>query len=192
MLPIILASSSIYRKALLQRLNVSFSCISPRVDESPKPYETPHMLAQRLAIEKASAIANTHPNHLIIGSDQVACIDQHLMGKPNCFEQAFKQLTMASGKTVSFYTGLCLLNSATNQQQTAVVPFHVHFRELSETTIKRYLAIEEPYDCAGSFKAEGLGICLFKATKGSDPTSLMGLPLITLVDMLQQEQVAIP
>ncbi|UYZ83002.1 Maf family nucleotide pyrophosphatase [Entomomonas sp. E2T0] len=192
MSPIILASSSSYRQQLLQRLKIDFQAISPNIDETPLLNETPTEMTKRLAISKAKALANQYPNHLIIGSDEVACLENKIMGKPHHFDQAFKQLKMASGKTVVFHTGLALLNSKTGSLQVDSIPFYVHFRELSDDAIKRYLEIEQPFDCAGSIKAEGLGICFFKGMEGSDITSLMGLPLIRLVDMLQKEQLFIP
>ncbi|MFD1259985.1 Maf family protein [Entomomonas asaccharolytica] len=192
MLPIVLASSSSYRQQLLQRLKIDFNAISPDIDESPLPNESPAKLTERLAISKAKALATRCPKHLIIGSDEVACLEGEIMGKPHHFEQAFKQLKMASGKTVIFYTGLALYNSATGSLQVDTIPFYVHFRELSDSAITKYLEIEKPFDCAGSIKAEGLGICFFKGMEGSDITSLMGLPLIRLVDMLQKEQLFIP
>ncbi len=192
MLPIILASSSSYRQQLLQRLKLDFHAVSPNIDESPLANETPEQLTARLAVNKAKALAKQYPNHLIIGSDEVACLENNILGKPHHFEQAFKQLKMASGKVVTFYTGLALFNSKTDSLQVDTIPFHVHFRELSDSAITRYLEIEQPFDCAGSIKAEGLGICFFKAMEGSDITSLMGLPLIRLVDMLQKEQYFIP
>lgn len=192
MLPIILASSSSYRQQLLQRLKLDFQAVSPNIDESPLANETPQQLTARLAVNKAKALTEQYPNHLIIGSDEVACLENNILGKPHHFEQAFKQLKMASGKVVTFYTGLALFNSQTNSLQVDTIPFHVHFRELTDSAITRYLEIEQPFDCAGSIKAEGLGICFFKAMEGSDITSLMGLPLIRLIDMLQQEQYFIP
>lgn len=192
MSPIILASSSSYRQQLLQRLKIDFKAISPNIDETPLVNETPAEMTKRLAINKAKALANQYPNHLIIGSDEVACLDGQIMGKPHHFEQAFKQLKMASGKTVTFYTGLALFNSSTYSLQVDTIPFYVHFRELSDRAITKYLEIEQPFDCAGSIKAEGLGICFFKGMEGSDITSLMGLPLIRLVDMFHNEQLFIP
>lgn len=192
MLPIILASSSPYRQMLLQRLQLPFTAISPDIDETAHSDEAPQALTKRLATEKAQALAKDHPQHLIIGSDEVACLDQQIIGKPYHFEQAFKQLKAASGKTVCFYTGLALLNTQTNHLQVDTIPFYVHFRKLSDDTITRYLETEQPYDCAGSFNAEGLGICLFSGTEGTDVTSLVGLPLIRLIDMLKVEQVTIP
>ena len=192
MLPLVLASSSTYRRQLLQRLKLNFIADSPDIDETPLENESPYELTKRLAISKAQALAIKYPQHIIIGSDEVASHNNLIMGKPHYFEQAFKQLKSVSGQTVIFYTGLAILNSSTNKLQVDSIPFHVHFRELSDEAITRYLQIEEPFDCAGSIKAEGLGICLFKAMEGSDITSLMGLPLIRLVDMLLKEQINIP
>ncbi|MCY1228890.1 Maf-like protein YceF [compost metagenome] len=192
MLPLVLASSSPYRRELLERLRLPFTWCAPAIDESRKPEESAEQLVRRLALEKARALADRHPDHLIIGSDQVAVLGQQILGKPHGFERARDQLMAASGTSVSFLTGLALLNSATGQHQVDCVPFTVHFRELDETRICRYLEAEQPYDCAGSFKAEGLGVSLFRATEGTDATSLVGLPLIRLVDMLLAEGVQIP
>lgn len=192
MLPIILASSSPYRKALLQRLQLPFESASPNIDETPLNNEPAKTLTMRLAMLKAKALATDYPRHLIIGSDQATTLNDQIIGKPYHFEQAFKQLKAASGQTLCFYTGLALFNSASGTLQVETVPFYVHFRELSNQSIINYLNQEQPYDCAGSFKIEGLGISLFKSTQGEDLTSLMGLPLIKLVDMLHNEKVSIP
>ncbi|MEK1940334.1 MAG: nucleoside triphosphate pyrophosphatase [Pseudomonas sp.] len=192
MLPLLLASSSPYRRELLARLRLPFVCASPDIDEAHQPNETATALVLRLAEQKARALAEQHPGHLIIGSDQVAVLGEQILGKPHDFERAHRQLSNASGKSVSFLTGLALLNSVTGECQVDCVPFTVHFRELDAERITRYLHAEQPYDCAGSFKAEGLGVSLFRATEGSDATSLVGLPLIRLVDMLLAEGVQIP
>jgi len=192
MLPLLLASSSPYRRELLTRLRLPFICSSPDIDESHRPGEAALELVQRLAKEKAQALASEFPDHLIIGSDQVAVLDGQILGKPHTFERALAQLSAASGSSVTFLTGLALLNSSTGQYQVDCVPFTVHMRELNQASITRYLHAEQPYDCAGSFKAEGLGVSLFQATEGCDPTSLIGLPLIRLVDMLIKEGVQIP
>lgn len=192
MLPIVLASSSPYRRQLLERLRFNFIATSPDVDETPLKNESPLELTKRLSISKAKALASQYPDHLIIGSDEVACCEGKIMGKPHQFDRAFEQLKSVSGKTVTFYTGLALFNSQTQALQVDSIPFHVHFRELSDVAITRYLDIEKPFNCAGSIKAEGLGICFFRAMEGDDITSLMGLPLIRLIDMLQNEQVIIP
>ncbi len=192
MLPLLLASSSVYRRELLSRLRLTFSCSSPDIDESHRPGEAAHELVKRLSLEKAQALATSHPAHLIIGSDQVAVLNEQIIGKPHTFEKARDQLLNASGASVTFLTGLTLLNSQTGHYQTDCIPFTVHMRTLSPEQIERYLHAEEPYDCAGSFKAEGLGVSLFQRTEGDDATSLVGLPLIRLVDMLIAQDVAIP
>jgi MAF protein len=192
MLPLLLASSSPYRRELLERLRLPFVCASPDIDESHRPDEPAVELVKRLAREKAMALAERFPGHLIIGSDQVAVLGERILGKPHTFERALEQLSASSGNSVSFLTGLALYNSQTGQCQVDCVPFTVHMRELDEARITRYLNAEQPYDCAGSFKAEGLGVSLFRATEGPDATGLIGLPLIRLVDMLTAEGVAVP
>ncbi|MBB4862449.1 MAF protein [Pseudomonas nitritireducens] len=192
MLPLILASSSPYRRELLQRLRLPFECASPDIDETPLPGESAEQLVRRLAESKARALAKRFPAHLIIGSDQAAVNGERILGKPHDIERATEQLLVASGHSVSFLTGLCLLNSQTGEARVDCIPFTVHFRELDEARIRRYLEAEKPFDCAGSFKAEGLGVSLFRRTEGDDATSLVGLPLIRLVDMLLAEQVPIP
>jgi len=192
MLPLLLASSSVYRRDLLSRLRLPFTCSSPDIDESHRPGESALELVQRLSLEKAQALAASHPAHLIIGSDQVAVLNDQIIGKPHTFDKARQQLLNASGASVSFLTGLTLLNSQTGHYQTDCVPFTVHMRHLSAEQIERYLHAEEPYDCAGSFKAEGLGVSLFQRTEGDDATSLVGLPLIRLVDMLLAQGVVLP
>ena len=184
MQPILLASSSIYRRSLLARLGLEFEHANPDIDESALSNETPDHLVTRLALAKASALMETYPGHLIIGSDQVAVLDNQVMGKPYTYERAFEQLLAASNKEVIFKTGLCLLDARSGKSQVSVEEFKVHFRKLSNEQIHHYLTYEQPYDCAGSFKCEGLGIALFKALNGNDPNSLIGLPLIRLVDML--------
>ena len=181
---LVLASSSKYRQQILQTLGLPFVSRAPDIDESPKPKEAPRDLVLRLAKAKTLALAPDFADALIIGSDQVALIDGILLGKPHTHEKAFEQLKRCSGKTVEFSTGLCLLNTVTGESDTIVEPFFVSFRTLSDTQIKNYLYKEEPYDCAGSFKSEGLGIALFDALRGRDPNSLIGLPLIQLVTML--------
>lgn len=192
MLPLLLASSSAYRRELLTRLRLPFTCASPDIDESQHPGEAAIELVKRLAEEKARALAAHHPAHLIIGSDQVAVLDGRILGKPHGFEKAREQLLAASGTRVSFLTGLALLNSQTGECQVDCIPFSVQMRSLTVERIERYLHAEQPYDCAGSFKAEGLGVSLFQSTEGPDATSLIGLPLIRLVDMLLAEGVQIP
>lgn len=192
MLPLLLASSSTYRRELLARLRLPFTCSSPDIDESHRSGELAVDLVKRLAEEKARALAGNHDSHLIIGSDQVAMLGERIIGKPHTFEKAREQLLAASGASVTFLTGLALLNTRTGRCQVDCVPFTVHMRELDNARIERYLHAEQPYDCAGSFKAEGLGVTLFQRTEGPDATSLVGLPLIRLVDMLLAEGVQIP
>lgn len=192
MLPLLLASSSTYRRELLSRLQLPFTCSAPDIDESHRPGEPATELVKRLAEEKARALAHTHPAHLIIGSDQVAVLGERIIGKPHTFDRARQQLLDASGASVTFLTGLALLNSQTGHCQVDYIPFTVNMRTLDSARIERYLHTEQPYDCAGSFKAEGLGVSLFRSTAGSDATSLIGLPLIRLVDMLLAQGVEIP
>lgn len=192
MLPLLLASSSPYRRELLARLQLPFICSSPDIDENHHLGESAIDLVKRLAEEKARALAGSHPDHLIIGSDQVAVLDDKIIGKPYTLEKAREQLLAASGASVTFLTGLALLNTQTGACQVDCVPFTVHMRTLDRARIERYLRAEQPYDCAGSFKAEGLGVSLFQRTEGPDATSLIGLPLIRLIDMLLTEGVQIP
>lgn len=192
MLPLLLASSSPYRRELLQRLQLPFAWASPDIDEQRLAHESPEALVKRLAKDKAKALAARYPEHLIIGSDQIAVLDDQVLGKPHTAERACAQLLAASGRSVTFLTGLALLNTRSGECQVDCVPFTVNFRTLDQARIERYVEAEQPLDCAGSFKAEGLGISLFQSTCGSDATSLIGLPLIRLVDMLLHEQVCIP
>jgi septum formation protein len=192
MLPLLLASSSTYRRDLLQRLHLPFDWASPDIDEGRLGDEPAEALVRRLAAAKARALAATHPAHLIIGSDQAAVLGERILGKPHTFERAREQLLAASGRAVTFLTGVALLNSATGQCQIDCVPFTVTLRELDSAQVERYLQAEQPYDCAGSFKAEGLGVSLFRDTQGSDATSLIGLPLIRLVQMLEKEGISVP
>lgn len=189
---LLLASSSPYRQELLSRLRLPFESCAPDIDETRLPGESAEKLVRRLAEQKAKALGERYPNHLIIGSDQVAVLGAEIIGKPHTFERAKQQLHAASGNSVRFLTGLALFDSATGRIQTDSIPFTVHFRTLNEARIERYLKAEQPYDCAGSFKAEGLGISLFRATEGEDVTSLVGLPLIRLVDMLLNEGYEVP
>jgi septum formation protein len=189
---LVLGSSSPFRRQLLQKLGLPFASTSPQVDESPMAGEGPSELVARLAEAKARAAATHHSGAMVIGSDQVACIDGVILGKPGGHEQARAQLQAASGRIVTFHTGLCLFNSASGRAQVAVELFHVHFRTLSNRQIERYLERERPYECAGSFKSEGYGITLFSALEGRDPNALVGLPLIALVDMLAEEQIDLP
>lgn len=186
-LPLVLGSTSPFRRELLGKLGIAFEVASPNIDERPQENETPEALVRRLSREKALAVARTFPRHLIIASDQVAVIDGHILGKPGTHENATRQLQSASGKTVEFLTGLCLYNSKSEHLQLDVVPFRVVFRKLDDADIEHYLQREKPYNCAGSFKSEGLGIALFQRLEGDDPNSLIGLPLIRLIDMLKAE-----
>ncbi|MBF7955043.1 Maf family protein [Rahnella victoriana] len=183
---LLLASTSLYRKALLDKTGLVFSCAAPDIDESPQPDEQPDALVKRLAFAKASVLAVACPEHLIIGSDQVCVINGQITGKPHTFDNAFRQLHAASGKTVTFYTGLSLYNSETQTAQTLCETFDVSFRPLSDDEITGYLHREQPYDCAGSFKCEGLGITLFDRLTGRDPNTLIGLPLIALLSLLRE------
>ncbi|MDM3872144.1 Maf family nucleotide pyrophosphatase [Porticoccus sp. W117] len=191
MTEIALASSSPYRRQLLERLGLPFQCQSPQVDETPLAGESPTALAVRLSQSKARALAEPFPDHHIIGSDQVAECNGTILHKPGDFDAARQQLQQQSGNTVSFHTGLCLYNSASGESQTDVVTTTVHFRVLSNEEIERYLHREQPYDCAGSFKVEQLGVSLFEKVESSDPTALVGLPLIRLCEMLRQSGVRV-
>lgn len=184
---LVLASTSPFRKQLLEKLQLEFSADSPDIDESRLENESPEQLVARLAEQKAMAVAERHPDSLIIGSDQVAVNDGQILGKPGSHDKAVAQLKAASGKRLTFLTGLCLYNSATGDSQVEVVPFGVVFRELNETQIENYLRAEQPYNCAGSFKSEAMGIALFDRLEGEDPNTLIGLPLIRLVRMLEAE-----
>jgi MAF protein len=181
---LILASTSLYRQSLLQKLGLSFRSCDPAIDESAQLDESAHALVLRLAKAKAVAGATPFPDGLIIGSDQVAVIDGQIIGKPLNAENAVAQLSQASGKAITFYTGLALYNAKTGAMTAEVEPFTVHFRHLSHAQIVAYVEKEEPYYCAGSFKSEGLGIALFTRLEGRDPNALVGLPLILLTDML--------
>ncbi|MCQ3830383.1 septum formation inhibitor Maf [Microbulbifer elongatus] len=187
---LILASSSPYRRQLLEKLRIPFECQAPRIDEQPLPGEPASELASRLATEKALALANDHPDALIIGSDQVAECNGTLLGKPGNTENAIDQLSRSAGQTVNFHTGLCLADARDGSHHTLCELFSVRFRPLSASEIRRYVELEKPLDCAGSFKSEGLGIALFEKMEGSDPNSLVGLPLIRLIDLLKQYDIS--
>lgn len=190
---LVLASSSPYRRELLEKLGLPFVHQSPAVDESALTGETPAALVERLACAKAQALANAYPDALIIGSDQMAIgPDGQALGKPHTHARACAQLLAMSGRRVTFVTGLCLLNTRTRHQQSLCEPFHVQFRELTPAQVDRYVERERPLNCAGSFKSEGLGITLFRAFEGRDPNTLIGLPLMALVDMLANEGVVLP
>lgn len=190
---IVLASSSVFRRALLERLQLPFSCRSPAVNETAEAGESPRHLVQRLAGEKAQTVARRCEGPaLVIGSDQVATLGNAILGKPGTAEAAIRQLQRMRGRRLEFLTGLCLINTATGTRQIDVVPFTVTFRNYSDTEIKRYVTREEPLQCAGSFRSESLGITLVESFSGSDPTALIGLPLIRLSEMLRHEGVELP
>ena len=190
-LPLILASTSPFRRELLTRIGIQFTTAAPEIDESTHPGEKPSQLVERLSEAKARAIGASRQG-LIIGSDQVATTGDDILGKPGTHEKAVEQLQYLSGKRVCFYTGLCLLNTETDTADVEVVPFSVQFRQLQDCQIERYLRAEQPYNCAGSFKSEGLGITLFERMLGDDPTALIGLPLITLTTMLRTAGISLP
>jgi len=188
---LILASSSIYRQELLSRLQLPFICISPEVDETALLEELPQHTALRLAQVKARKVGANHTQSLIIGCDQVATLDNVQLGKPGNHENAIRQLRLMRGREVVFYSALCLYNPVTDHMQNEVVPYTVHFRDLSDGQIENYLRKEQPYNCAGSAKSEGLGIAIIERMTGDDPNALIGLPLIKLVTMLQNEGIAV-
>lgn len=183
---ILLASTSPFRQALLRKLGLPFITAAPEVDESPQPGEHAEALVIRLAVAKAQALAGTYPRHWIIGSDQVCVLDGAIAGKPHTAENARAQLRAASGQAITFYTGLALFHPASGRLLQCCEPFVVHFRTLTDAEIAGYVEKEQPLQCAGSFKSEGLGICLFDRLEGRDPNTLVGLPLIALNGMLQQ------
>ncbi|NOZ10597.1 MAG: septum formation inhibitor Maf [Gammaproteobacteria bacterium] len=188
---LVLASSSPYRRELLERLQISFEVLAPDIDETPLEKEPASVLVERLSKSKAKAAAKTFPDALIIGSDQVAVHNGRIVGKPHTHDNAVQQLREASGSRITLYTGLVLLNATTGNVQSEVVPFHVVFRSLSREQIENYLHKEQPYKCAGSVRSEGLGISLLERFEGEDPNTLIGLPLIRLVRMLEKEGVQV-
>ncbi|MGB1159202.1 MAG: Maf family protein [Porticoccaceae bacterium] len=186
---IILASSSIYKQRLMQQLRLEFDCEDPNIDESPLSDELPRAMVERLSVAKATTIAQKFPGSLVIGADQVGELDGEILTKPGSYTQAEAQLSAQSGRAVNFHSGIALVQTLENQKsviKSAVNTTEVVFRTLSKQCISNYLLAEEPYDCAGSFKAEGLGISLFKAVNSSDPSSLTGLPLIELCTLLSE------
>lgn len=189
---IVLASSSRYRRELLQRLGLPFESWSPDVDEAPLPAEPPRETAIRLARAKAQAGARKFPKAWVIGSDQVADLDGRAIGKPGTFENARRQLREVSGHSVLFHTALCVLNARMERRHERLVTTEVAFRRLSDTEIDRYLEREHALDCAGSAKSEGLGVSLLSRMHGDDPTALVGLPLIALAAMLRAEGFEVP
>ncbi len=187
--PLILASTSPFRKQLLEKLNLPFSCCSPEVDETPLENESPADLVLRLAKLKAAAGADKYSEGIVIGSDQVAVINNNIIGKPLNRETAIEQLSQSSGQAITFYTGLAVHNVKNGNVEAIVEPYIVHFRTLSQQAISNYVDIEQPFYCAGSFKCEGLGIALFEQLEGKDPNTLIGLPLISLIDLLHRQGV---
>ena len=188
---LVLGSSSIYRRELLQRLQIPFEIANPDIEETPLAGESPDVTSLRLAVAKTRAVAITHPGALVIGADQVAVLEGIQLGKPLNRENATRQLQHVRGKEVVFFTALSLLNSQTDRLQTRLVPSHVKFRQLSDQQINNYLDKEQPYHCAGSAKAEGLGIALIERIVSDDPSALIGLPLIALSDMLVHEGIEV-
>lgn len=191
MLPLILASSSLYRKELLKRLKLPFTVQVSHVSENQNSDESATDLCERLAAQKAEKVAATHPNSLIIGCDQVAILNQSILGKPGNYETAFQQLSNSSGKTLLFHSAVCLLNSQTQRKQLTHITTEVRYRKLTSYQIEQYLRIDEPYDCAGSGRIESLGITLVESVISTDPTALIGLPLITLTEFLLKEGVTV-
>ena len=184
---LVLASSSPFRRRLLRQLSVKFRTLDPGIDESPLPDEKPQMLVRRLSIAKARAVVSRAPAALIIGSDQVAVHQGAIVGKPRDHADAVTQLLSSSGKTITFFTSVALLNSTNDSLQVEVVPFAVRFRPLTREKIEYYLEREKPYECCGSLRADGLGIALLDQLRGEDPTALIGLPLTVLTQMLEKE-----
>lgn len=188
---IVLASTSKYRRELLARLGLPFEVAAPEVDEAPLANETPQDTARRLAEAKARAVAARYPRAIVIGSDQVAVLEGTTLGKPGNHANALRQLKAMRAREVVFHTALCLYNSATARADTRVVPYRVRFRDYSDAQIEHYLQREQPYDCAGSARCEGLGIALIAAMHGDDPNALIGLPLIALTEMLAAQGVQV-
>lgn len=188
---LILGSTSIYRRELLERLQLPFRVEAPDVDETPLDGEPPEVLVGRLALEKARCVAARNPGSLVIGSDQVAVHDGQIVGKPHTHDRALQQLRAANGRRVMLYTGLALVNADTGEEQLEVLPYGVVFRELSEAQLEAYLRKEQPYHCAGSVKSEGLGVALLERFEGEDPNTLIGLPLIRLVRMLEKAGISV-
>lgn len=190
--PLVLGSTSPYRRELLARLGLPFISDAPRVDEAPRPAEAPRALALRLAQDKAREVASRHPGAIVIGADQVADLDGEPLGKPGTHERARSQLRRMSGRTVIFQTALCVARPATGFEQAELAAVEVRFRTLTDAEIERYLHAEQPYDCAGSAKSEGLGIALLEAIHSDDPTALIGLPLIRTARLLRAAGLTLP
>jgi len=188
---IVLASTSKYRRELLARLGLPFEVASPGVDEIPRPHEAPEETARRLAEAKARAVAARFPRAMVIGSDQVAVLDGAALGKPGNHANAVRQLRAMRAREVVFHTALCVCNAASGRTETRLVPFYVRFRDYSDAQIEHYLRREQPYDCAGSARCEGLGIALIAEMRGDDPNALIGLPLIALTEMLAAQGVCV-
>jgi MAF protein len=188
-IPIILASSSEFRQSVLKKIKLPFSAFSPEIDETALANETPEQLVLRLSEQKARSALKHYTQGLVIGSDQVAIHNNQILGKPHTKANAVSQLQQFSGQKVTFLTGLCLFNIEQNKSISVIEPFHVYFRELNDDQINAYCDAEQPYQCAGSFKSEGLGICLFEKLEGNDPNSLIGLPIIKLTHMLLEQGV---
>lgn len=186
---LVLASTSPFRKQLMDKLHLNYETASPNIDETPLADESIEEMVKRLSQSKAEAVAADYPDALIIGSDQSAVLNGEVLHKPGNYDNAVRQLKNASGQKIVFQTGLCLYNSRTQKSQTICVPYTVVFKHLSDQQIEHYLKIEEPYNCAGSFKSEALGIALFERFEGEDPNTLIGLPLIKLIEMLASEGV---
>lgn len=192
MRPIVLASTSPYRRTLLTRLRLEFDTIAPDCDEARQAGETAPALVLRLAEDKARSVGARHPRALIIGSDQVAALDERILAKPGTHEHAVEQLSACSGRAVVFYTGLCLYDAAANRAHTECVDYTVRFRSLTADEIEHYLRREQPYDCAGSIRSEGYAVTLFESMEGPDPTALIGLPLIRLAALLREAGIELP
>jgi septum formation protein len=189
--PLVLASTSVYRRELLERLQIPFRTAAPNVDETPLPGESAAQTSRRLSREKAGAVAANYPDALIIGSDQVALLGEQHLGKPLTHENAVRQLRALRGRSATFYTAVTLLDARSGEMQTGVAENRVSFREFSDIEIESYLRKEQPYHCAGSAKSEGLGIALISRMEGDDPNALVGLPLILLVDMLKKRGIPV-
>lgn len=188
---LILASSSPFRKELLARLRLDFECLAPDLDESILADEDALQYVRRLAEAKALVIAQQNPDAIVIGSDQCALLDGQILGKPGSHDNALKQLRQAQGKRVVFHTAVCVMQLSSGFCAVEDVPFEVEFRQLSDAQLEHYLRVEQPYQCAGSFKAEGYGSCLFKRMQGDDPSALIGLPLFKLIEMLEAAAVEV-
>ena len=190
--PLVLASTSLYRRELLQRLRLDFTVQAPDVDETPADGETPHALARRLALAKAQAVTKLYPEAVVIGSDQVADLNGKPLGKPGTHDRATLQLQRMRGQRVVFQTAVAVVCQATGFAQVELAPVEVQFRALNDAEIERYLRAEQPYDCAGSAKSEGLGISLLDAIHSDDPTALIGLPLIRTCRLLRAAGLVLP